>query len=267
MFRFAALISSLGLTALAAPPAAAADPVLSYDRPAAQFLEALPVGNGRLGAMLFGRIADERIPLNESSLWDGYKRDTTNPDALKALAEVRRLLFEGKNAEATELAGKQMMGRPYRIKPYQVLADLWLEGPPPGAVRGYRRELNLSTGIARLSYQSGAGFTRELFASAPDRVIVLRIAADRPGAVNTRVRLARWQDAKAQPAAGGRLVLRGRIHRPDDDDPKVNRGLRFEACARVSAEGGTLTAEGDSLRVTGRQYRHHRDRRGHRIPG
>ena len=99
---------------------------------------------------------------------------------------MRRLLFEGKNAEATELAGKQMMGRPFRIKPYQVLADLWLEGPPPGAVRGYRRELNLSTGIARLSYQSGAGFTRELFASAPDRVIVLRIAADEPGAVNTR---------------------------------------------------------------------------------
>jgi alpha-L-fucosidase 2 len=78
---------------------------------------------------------------------------------------------------------------------------------------------------------------------------VLRISADKPGAVNTRVRLARWQDAKAQPAAGGRLVLRGRITRPDDDDPKVNRGLRFEACARVSTEGGSMTAEGDSVRV------------------
>src|SRR5829696_9209027 len=130
-----------------APAAAAGDPVLRYDRPAGQFLEALPVGNGRLGAMVFGRVHDERMPLNENSLWDGYRRDTTNPEALAALGQVRRLLFEGKNAQATELAAAKMMGRPYRIKPYQVLADLWLEGPAPQTVRNYRRELDLATGI------------------------------------------------------------------------------------------------------------------------
>ena len=143
-----------------------------------------------------------------------------------------------------------MMGRPYRIKPYQVLADLWLEGPPPGAVRDYRRELNLSTGIARLSYQSGAGFTRELFASAPDRVIVLRIAADKRGSgqhAGAPCALAGRQG----PAGGGRAAGAARAdqparrRRPQGEPGPALRGLRPGAAPRA----GTLTAEGDSLRV------------------
>jgi alpha-L-fucosidase 2 len=241
---------------LLAGAAGAQTGTLHYERPAAHFLEALPVGNGRLGAMVFGRISDERMPLNESSLWDGYARDTTNPEAAKALPEVRRLLFAGKHAEATDLASRTMLGRPARIKPYQVLADLWLEGPPPGRARGYRRELDLGTGIAKVAYQDGGSIVREVFASAPDQVIVVRFQGERPGSINTRVRLGRWQDARALPAGDGRLVLRGQIARPEEDSEGragggANRGLRFEACARVRAEGGTITAEGDSLRVAG----------------
>ena len=89
------------------------------------------MGNGRLGAMVFGRVVDDRLPINEISLWDGHPRDTTNPEALANLPEVRRLLFAGKNEEATALAGQHLMGRPTRIRPYQVLADLWLESPAP----------------------------------------------------------------------------------------------------------------------------------------
>ena len=113
-----------------APPARGPSRI-EFDQPATQFLEALPVGNGRLGAMVFGRVVDDRLPLNEISLWDGHPRDTTNPEALKHLPEVRRLLFAGKNEEATALAGEHLMGRPTRIRPYQVLADLWLESPAP----------------------------------------------------------------------------------------------------------------------------------------
>jgi alpha-L-fucosidase 2 len=235
-----------------APPAVAqgARPVLEYDRPGTQFLEALPVGNGRLGAMVFGRVVDDRIPLNENSLWDGHPRDTTNPEALKALAEVRRLLFAGKNDEATTLAGEKLMGRPTRIRPYQTLADLWLDVPAPSRLQGYKRELDLQQGIARVSYRGDGTVTREVFASTPDDVIVVRLAADRSGQINARIRLARWQDATARPARGGRLVLSGQI-RSLDDATKENRGLRFEACARIVTEGGEGAAEGDAWRVAG----------------
>ena len=124
----------------AAPRArrAGADPVLGYDRPAAQFLEALPVGNGRLGAMLFGRIHDERIPLNENSLWDGYKRDTTNPEALKALPEVRRLLFDGQDtSRPPSWRASTMMGRP--------VPDQALPGAGRPVAGGARRPARFAT--------------------------------------------------------------------------------------------------------------------------
>ena len=232
-----------------APASTSARDLLEFDRPATQFLEALPVGNGRLGAMVFGRVVDDRLPLNENSLWDGHPRDTTNPEALKHLPEVRRLLFAGRNQEATALAAEHLMGRPKNIRPYQTLADLWLESPAPSQLRDYHRELDLEQGIARVTYRGNAAFTREVFASSPDDVIVVRLSADRPGQINARLRLSRWQEAVAQPASGGRLVLRGQIR--SVDEAGENRGLRFEACARVLAEGGESTAEGEGMRVAG----------------
>jgi alpha-L-fucosidase 2 len=200
--------------------------------------------------MVFGRVADDRIPLNEISLWDGYPRDTTNPEALRALPEVRRLLFAGKNDDAAALAGDKLMGRPTRIRPYQPLADLWLEVPPPSRLQGYSRQLDLQQGIARVSYRGDGTVTREVFASTPDDVIVVHLAADRPGQIDARIRLSRWQDASARPASAGRLVLSGQI-RSQDEASQENRGLRFEACARVVAEGGEGQADGDAWRVSG----------------
>ncbi|NLH42873.1 MAG: glycoside hydrolase family 95 protein, partial [Planctomycetes bacterium] len=124
------------------------DLTLWYTQPAKEWTQALPVGNGRLGAMVFGKVADERIQLNEDTLWDGYPRDTTNPQALEALPLVRRLLFEGKNAEATKLAGETMMGRPQGVESYQSLGDLHIDSPAAGVVADYRRSLDLDTGIA-----------------------------------------------------------------------------------------------------------------------
>src|SRR5262245_33541646 len=115
------------VASLLASTVVAEDLKLWYGEPASQWEEALPVGNGRLGAMIFGGVTGERLQLNEESVWEGYPRDGGNPAALKALPEIRRLLFEGKNKEATTLAGKTMMGIPVRIRSYQPLGDLRLE--------------------------------------------------------------------------------------------------------------------------------------------
>src|SRR5437868_4825817 len=119
---------------------------LWYEAPAATWTEALPVGNGRLGAMVFGGVARERIQLNEESVWDGHPMDRTNPDALKTLPEMRRLIFEGRNKEAEALVEAHLLGVPKHIKSYQTLGDLFLDfGGMEGELGHYRRELDLDT--------------------------------------------------------------------------------------------------------------------------
>src|SRR6185437_122046 len=115
---------------------------------------ALPIGNGRLGAMVFGNVERERLQLNEDSVWEGYKRSGANSNALAALPQVRKLLFEGKNEEASDLAAKTMMGIPTRIKSYQPLGDLIIESTEKStnSVKNYRRELDLDTGVATTTY-------------------------------------------------------------------------------------------------------------------
>jgi alpha-L-fucosidase 2 len=233
--------------------APAEDLTLWYGQPAAQWVEALPIGNGRIGAMVFGGVERERLQLNEDTLWDGYKRDPNNPAALKALPEVRRLLFEGKNQEATDLAGRTMMGVPSGVKSYQSLGDLGLETPGPAAVEDYRRDLDLATGIASVRYRSGgATFTREVFASAPDNVIVVRLSADKPGRVTTSLRMTRQQDAQclSDPADRRRLILRGRINCVDDKT-REPRGMRFEGQVLVVPTGGKVTSRDGLLTIEG----------------
>lgn len=130
--------------------------LLWYVKPAAVWEEALPLGNGKLGAMVFGGVADERIQLNESTLWDGYSLDPNDSGSLKYLPEVQRLLFEGKNNEAVALAEKHMMGHPKGVRPYQSLGEIWFDTPDTEASH-YIRSLDLSTAIARISYTSGGG--------------------------------------------------------------------------------------------------------------
>ncbi len=167
----------------AAPPEGGL--TLWYRQPARAWEEALPVGNGRLGAMVFGQVRGERIQLNEETVWDGYPRDTTNPKALEALPEMRRLLFAGKNEEATQLARATMLAVPERIHSYQSLGDLRLILPGHAKIADYRRTLDLDTGIASVSYLAGEiRHVREVFASAPAQVIAVRLTADRPASVS-----------------------------------------------------------------------------------
>ena len=222
---------------------------LWYTQPAKQWTEALPIGNGRLGAMVFGGTNDERIQINEDTLWDGYSRDTTNPQALEALPEVRRLLFEGKNAEATRLAGEKMMGRPMGVESYQSLGDLHIDCPTTGAVTDYRRSLDLDTGIATTTWTTGGiRFTREVFASAPDNVIAVRIAADRPAAITCTVTITRQQDASSLSEGDDRIILRGQIKR-EHHQTHENVGMKFEARVLAKAKGGSVASRGGKLIV------------------
>ncbi len=226
---------------------------LWYTSPASNWLDALPIGNGRLGAMVFGKADEERVQLNENTLWDGFPRDTTNPDALKNLPEVRRLLFAGRNAEATKLAEK-LMGHPLRIKPYQTLGDLLLQTDVvPTEVKNYRRELDLEHAVTRVTYTVGSvTYTRELFASAPDQVIVMRLTASQPGQITTRVRLVRSIDATTTTEGNDRLVMRGQIERRETVTGE-NKGLRFasQLLAIPTGSGATIKAVDNGLTIAG----------------
>ncbi|HUP41512.1 MAG TPA: glycoside hydrolase family 95 protein [Vicinamibacterales bacterium] len=219
------------------PIDAAAQPsnVLVYTHPAREWNQALPLGNGRLGAMVFGNIIGERIQLNEQSLWMGGPRDTNNPDALKHLAEVRRLLFAGLPVEAYAIAEKYSMGRPFRLESYQSLGDLRLTFEHDGAPTDYRFELDIDSAIARLTYRLGAvRYTREVFASHPAQAIVMRVSADVPGMINVSTWIDRPQDATTEVAGRDRLNLVGAL--------AGGKGLLFLASVKILADGGTLEA-------------------------
>src|SRR5438034_6517863 len=144
----------------------------------AEWVRALPVGNGRLGAMVFGGIVHERLQLNEDTLWAGRPYDPVNPNAKDALPEVRRLLAERNFSEAAKLVEARVMSKPLAQMPYETLGDVALTFPPVESVANYRRDLDLTTAIAHVSFSSGGvTFSREVFAGAPDQVIVMRLTA------------------------------------------------------------------------------------------
>jgi alpha-L-fucosidase 2 len=228
----------------AAPP----DEPLSlwYRRPAIAWEQALPLGNGRLGAMVFGGIGEEHITLNEDTLWSGGPYDPTNPEALAALPEARALIFAGKYAEAHKLIEAKMMARPLWQAAYQPVGTLVFSFPAVAAVRNYRRELDLDTAIARVSYEvDGVHFLRELFVSPVDQVVVVRLSADRPGRIAFSARLATPQAAAATTVADGTLILAGR----NGKSPAGPGQLTFQARALVTATGGTTTLGKDIVTV------------------
>jgi alpha-L-fucosidase 2 len=221
----------------------------------AEWVRALPVGNGRLGAMVFGGIQHERLQLNEDTLWAGRPYDPVNPDAKDALPDVRRLLAERKYAEAAKLAGAKVMSKPLAQMPYQTVGDLALTFPDVDTVEDYRRELDLTTATAHVSYTSdGVAFSREVFASAPAQVIVMRLTASRPGQISFAARMQTPQRATVEATADGDLVMRG-VNGDGAGDTSDGRpmtgALRFEARVRVLPTGGTREATGDALVIRG----------------
>ncbi len=239
---------------------------LWYARPAGTWLEALPLGNGRVGAMVHGGVSEERIQLNESTLWSGGPKDWDNPGALKALPEMRRLILEGKFAEAHEL-GKKMMGT--YTQSYMPMGDLTLSFDMPGTskpvdIEGYRRSLDLDRAVASTEYRIGdVEYKREVFVSHPDQVLVVRLEASKPGALSFSARLGSRLKSRTEAKDGG-LVLQGRA--PAHVDPnyynrgnpivdapegKDGEGMFFECHLRAETDGGKVVPGGGSLRVEG----------------
>ncbi len=221
----------------------------------AEWVRALPVGNGRLGAMVFGGVVHERLQLNEDTLWAGRPYDPVNPDAKGALPEVRRLLAERKYPEAAKLAGAKVMSKPLAQMPYQTVGDLALTFPAVDTVENYRRELDLTTATARVSYTSGGvAFSREVFASAPAQVIVMRLTASRKGQISFVARMQTPQRATVDASADGDLVMRGvngdGAGTTADGRPMTG-ALRFEARVRVLPTGGTREATADAIVIRG----------------
>lgn len=228
---------------------------LWYRQPAANWNEALPIGNGRLAAMVFGGIASERIQLNEDTIWAGEKRDRNNPEGARNLAEVRRLLFAGKPKEAEQLAERTIISIPKRMPPYQPLGDLLLRSNGHENAKEYVRELDLDSGIVRISYRSGdTRFTREVFASAVDQVIVIRLTSDRPGRISFAATLTREQDSRTRGLNPNLVVIDGEaIARGDRHQLERKVGVKFQGTAQALAEGsgaGTRV-EGNEVRVEG----------------
>jgi alpha-L-fucosidase 2 len=238
--------AAAALAALSAPAqeATRGRATLWYRKPATKWeSEALPLGNGHLGAMVFGGIAHERLQLNEHSLWSGHRETIDSPQTLEALPKVRQLLFDGKYSDAQALAQRDMMGR-NRGTPasYQTLGDLLLDFSHGNDAADYRRSLDLDTGIARVEYRVGeVRYTREIFASWPDHAIVLRLAADKPGALSFQLRLAREENA-AITYEGNRARMTGQAR---------DGGVKYEAALDLRAEGGQIAASPDALTVDG----------------
>ncbi|MEI7731180.1 MAG: glycoside hydrolase family 95 protein [Verrucomicrobiota bacterium] len=220
---------------------------LWYAKPASAWTEALPIGNGRLGAMVFGGVVNERIQFNEGTLWAGGPYDPSSPEALAALPEARKLIFEGKYKEADALIGKQMMARPLKQMMYQPVGDLKLSFPGHEMTNDYRRELDLDTAIVKVRYTvGGVNYSREVFASPVDQAIVIRLTADKPGQISFTTAMATPQKATVVTEGNDTLVMSGQ----NGDALGIAGALKFQARVRMLTQGGQITAANDSFTVT-----------------
>lgn len=221
---------------------------LWYRKPADQWLEALPVGNGRLGAMVFGGVPVETLQLNEDTVWAGGPHDYANPAGLAALPQIRQLVFAGKWAEAQDLVGTAFMGLPAGQRQYQTVGNLHLTFPVGTVPTEYRRDLDLDTAIARTAYSiDGVHYVREVFASFPDGVIVLRLTASQPGKIAFSAVFDSLQKSSMTPQGRDTLALDG----SGDNAEGFDGTVKFQALARCLPEGGSVQASADGLTVAG----------------
>ncbi len=230
--------------------------VLWYRQPGQKWLEGLPLGNGIMGAMVFGGVPQERIALNEGTFWSGRPHDYNSPVAHQYFGQIRDFVFAGKFHEAEKLVDEHFYGVPAAQQAYQPLGDLLMSFDGERAATDYRRELNLQTGIALVSYRVGdAVLTREVFVSYPDRVLVVRLTAGKPGRVSFQARfqspyldraLARSDTLVMDGCWKGPIPIRNPLIAPVE-----GKGLRFQARLRAIPVGGRLVGNENSVRIEG----------------
>ena len=224
----------------------AREPVLWYRHPADEWVEALPVGNGRLGAMVFGGVARERIQLNEDTLWSGGNAPLVRGGPFNRLPEIRQLFFDGKYGEGDALVRRHMLAGPRGDRnSHQTLGDLFLTADLPGDPTDYQRSLDLDTGMAVTTFKmDGVSYRREVFASAPDQVLAIRLTADRPGKVSFTAALERT-NVQVEPAGKDTLLMTGQARTQTGTN-----GVQFAAVLKAVLDGGQVTAAGNRLTVT-----------------
>ncbi|WZL88143.1 glycoside hydrolase family 95 protein [Salinimicrobium sp. 3283s] len=218
---------------------------LWYDKPAEKWVEALPVGNGRLGAMVYGDPQEEVIQLNENTVWAGGPNRNDNPEAKKYLPEVQKLLFEGKSAEAQELVNQHFISKTSHGMPYQTAGNLKLSFPNHQNYTEYYRELDLETAVTTTRYRvGGVGYENKVFASHPDQVIVVQITADKPGTLNFSATIDRPGGAEVS-TENGTLKLHGKT----SDFEGIEGKVEFLAITKIQTEGGKITSEDEALKI------------------
>ena len=239
------LATSFSATALSGAQTKA-DLLLWYNKPATRWVEALPIGNGRISTMVLGGVGEERLQLNEGTLWAGGPYDPVNPQAKEALPQVRQLVNEAKYREAAQLISAQVMAKPLGQMPYQTIGSLFLTFVSGTNATAYRRELNLDTATTTTSFTSdGVRFTREAFANAPDNVIVFRLTADQPGKISfTAGMKTPMRSAAITNEGSDTLVMNGK----GGDAGGIKGQLTYQARVKVVAKGGKVS--GDSGKVT-----------------
>ena len=212
------------------------------------------MGNGRLGAMMFGGVDDERIVLNESSVWSGSSQDADRPDAYKVLPKIRQLLLEGKNPEAEALVnanftcqGPGSAGAQYGC--YQVLGNLHLQlaGDTNAPIENYRRQLDLNDAVTTLQFErAGVSFHREMFVSAPAQAMILKLSADKSGQISFTASLDRPERFQTVAAAKNELLMTGQL-----DNGTDGKGMKYAARVRILHHGGELSVQANTLVLSG----------------
>ena len=246
MFRADRLVESPSSDAFDVPPGR-----LWYDRPATRWFEALPIGNGRLGGMVYGGAERERIQLSESTAWSGERAEAdVSSTAREQLPRIRELLFAGRHEQAQRLTAEHLLGRPASFGTNLPLPEVRLDFAASTAVGGYRRSLDLDTGIVSISYvESGTRFEREVFASNPHGVMVIRLGADQPGAVAFTLSIVDGVIPGHSAATDTEVTFSG--HAYETLHSNGRQGVAVEIRAHVTAEGGILRRMGDTLSLSG----------------
>ncbi len=256
--KFRIIAAILFLIGMTIPVSALPETVLWYRQPASKWLEAVALGNGRLGAMVYGSIPAEHLQLNEETLWAGEPVDVYPDNYADHLKEVQRLLLEGDMTKAQEYGRVHLTGKPTSFRSYQPLGDLFIDMSHGKNVTEYRRELDIRDGIARVSYRcDGITYHREILISAVDDILAIHLTADQPGAISAQVRLTRARDIQIQ-AQNNLLRMDGQIvdiAAPDayDDNPGGSgpggKHMKFAARAMILPQSGQLSSQEDSLKI------------------
>ena len=286
MIRLRRCFTLLFITAFAMPGAVAqghASPpkndamVLWHEQPANNWLEAMPLGNGRMGAMVFGTVAEERLLLNEESLWAGEPMEVWPEDYYEHWREVQRLIMQGRPIEAHEYGVRNMTGKPTNFRSYQAFGDLWIQMKHGEEFDDFRRDLNLRDGLAQVDYSvGGVRHRREVIISAVDDVIAVRLTASQPGQISARIRMDRdWralaskgahraavdmvqQRVEVKTRGNDLLLFDGQVVDDDRDQYRSGDGvgpggerMKFAGRLLARAEGGAVRAGEGELIVEG----------------